>query len=228
MLRKLLITGLALIMIIAIGASFYNVYAGRSERSKSSTLDNNETQGLSVERKTASADQFEATSGWSTESEQGSWNLQSGQSDPDFTETNDLSVQSQELYDQPTGQGNRYGRGGSRGNGATTQNSGAEAQPQNGLQEWVVIHGVVGAYSPPELTLTTSDGTVVIVQLSNLNYLENIGLFIQTGDSVTVNGFYDLDGGFTVGQITLDTTGQTYNLRDESGRPLWAGGPNRG
>ena len=44
----------------------------------------------------------------------------------------------------------------------------------------------------------------------------------QAGDSVSLTGFYE-DGDFEVGQIDDQTTGQTVSLRDESGRPLWAG-----
>jgi hypothetical protein len=85
------------------------------------------------------------------------------------------------------------------------------------------VQGVVSNYAAPNFTLTTSDGQAIAVQLGNLNYLSTLGLSLKEGDSVTLTGYYDPSGSFAVGTLTLDNTGQTFTLRDESGRPAWRG-----
>lgn len=128
-----------------------------------------------------------------------------------------------------SGQARGRGRGGRGGGGRwTTDNGSASAtvapDPQNGLTEWITFEGTVNDYVPPSLTLLTDDGQYLVVELGNTNYIANLGLNLENGTRVSGIGFYDTNGGLTVGQITLDATGTTFSLRDDMGRPLWAGG----
>jgi hypothetical protein len=86
---------------------------------------------------------------------------------------------------------------------------------------------MVSDYNPPALTLLTGDGNAIPIQLGNQAFLSNLGLEFQDGDTVTITGYWDSNGEFAAGQITLDATGESFTLRDDLGRPLWGGGPNR-
>jgi hypothetical protein len=62
------------------------------------------------------------------------------------------------------------------------------------------------------------------VQFGQSRYVSAQGVTFNAGDHLTVNGFEE-NGQFQAGTVVNDTTGQTLNLRDTTGRPLWAGGP---
>jgi len=49
----------------------------------------------------------------------------------------------------------------------------------------------------------------------------------QAGDQVTLTGFYEGDT-FEAAQISNATSGEAVSIRDDAGRPLWAGGGRRG
>jgi len=126
------------------------------------------------------------------------------------------------------GQGRGYRGGGRNGDNANSSQSGTGIpDPQNGFQEWVSLSGTVSAYAPPNFTLLTSDGQNIAAQLGNLSYVSSLGLELQDGQQVSLTGYYDPSGSLAVGQISLIDSGQTYTLRDDSGRPMWAGGQGR-
>jgi hypothetical protein len=73
----------------------------------------------------------------------------------------------------------------------------------------------------------TSDGGQVTVENRPWLFAQEQGFSAQVGDQVTLTGFYEGDE-FEVGQITDSTNGKAVRLRDESGRPGWAGRGRRG
>jgi hypothetical protein len=73
-----------------------------------------------------------------------------------------------------------------------------------------------------ELTVQTEDGSAVTVHLGPEAYWESEGIMLQNGDHVDVTGFYEGDA-FEGVEIKNLTTQETVTLRDETGRPLWAG-----
>ncbi|MEN8171502.1 MAG: hypothetical protein ABFS03_01335 [Chloroflexota bacterium] len=122
------------------------------------------------------------------------------------------------------GNGNRGNGKGGNGNRGANRGGGENADPQNGLVEWVTFHGTVSDYAAPYFTLTNDDGQTLPAQLGDLGFVEGLGLYLEDGDVVSLTGYWDASGGFAVGIITLDETGQSFTLRDELGRPLWSGG----
>jgi hypothetical protein len=72
-----------------------------------------------------------------------------------------------------------------------------------------------------ELTIQTGDGPVT-VHLGPEWYWEDQGIPLAEGDQVKVSGFYE-DDTFELADIENLTSGETTLLRDEMGRPLWAG-----
>jgi hypothetical protein len=72
-----------------------------------------------------------------------------------------------------------------------------------------------------ELTLETDDG-LVTVHLGPEWYWESEGITLQNEDQVAVTGFYEGDA-FKVVEIENLSAQESVTLRDETGRPLWAG-----
>ena len=83
--------------------------------------------------------------------------------------------------------------------------------------------GIVNSFDGVGVSLTTADGAPLWVQFGQSRYVTAQGVTFTAGDHITVNGFEE-NGQFQAGTVVNDTTGQTLNLRDTTGRPLWAGG----
>ncbi len=125
---------------------------------------------------------------------------------------------------EPPEDGTGYGYGSDRGAGNQP-----EGAPLDGtgdgiadVDEWITVSGVVESVSSYAVVVTLSDGTVVTLDGRELSYLSELGFVAETGDSLTIVGFYE-DGIFKVGQVENTTTGQTTVIREDDGSPLWAG-----
>jgi len=84
--------------------------------------------------------------------------------------------------------------------------------------EWETLTGEVTVVDG-DLTVQTAEGDV-LVGLGQASYRE--GFALEVGDEVSVTGFHE-DGEFKAGTVENLTTGETLVLRDETGRPVWAG-----
>jgi hypothetical protein len=128
------------------------------------------------------------------------------------------------------GQGNANGGGNGgngQGNGAGNGNSGAQdgqrnPQPQAQVDEWVTVEGVISEVAQNSITVQTTDGETLVVQLGRPGFVAEQGVTFQIGDEVIVVGFYE-GTQFMAGEITQVETGMRVMLRDPNGRPLWAG-----
>lgn len=125
--------------------------------------------------------------------------------------------------DAATAPGNGAGRGsgqgavGGKGNSGESKGSG-EGYPAT---EWLTVNGEVIALVDDELTIQSADGEMV-VHLGPEWYWEAEGIALSAGDQVQITGFYEGDE-FGVARVENTTTGQSVTLRDDSGRPMWAG-----
>lgn len=128
-----------------------------------------------------------------------------------------------------SGQGNGQGNGGQGqgGQGQGGQGQGTAASGAN-LAAATTIHGTVVGYDQFGLSLTLDDGTAFYVQLGNQRYNQSLGFAPAVGEGVTVYGFPGDQGAYSAITVTLDSNGQVYSFRDETGRPLWAGGNGNG
>jgi len=224
MLKKIIIGALSAIVVTAVGVSAYN------------TLASPNLQPLAQAEPTAVETQVQAVAATQGQN-QGSgpvW-LDGNNNRAAETQGTGTFQGAQTRLANPTqnapangatqGQGRGYRGGGRNGNNANSSQSGTGIPaPQNGFQEWGSLSGTVSAYVPPNFTLLTSNGQSVAAQLGNLSYVANLGLELQEGQQVSLTGYYDPSGSLAVGQITLIDSGQTYTLRDDLGRPMWAGG----
>ncbi len=120
-------------------------------------------------------------------------------------------------------QGSGRGQGRVQGQGAGT-GTGTGAGGAMGAVDWETVTGQV-IVADSEMVVQTAGGEV-IVGLGQVWYREEAGFVLSVGDDVSVTGFYE-DGEFKAGTVENLTTGQTLVLRDEDGRPMWAGGGER-
>ena len=123
------------------------------------------------------------------------------------------------------GQGFGGGNGSGRGRQEVTEPSGQGLadHPSDG---WATLEGPVAGFEGDELTVQTNESSVT-VHLGPEWYWDTEGIALAEGDRVAVTGFYEGDK-FEVAQIENLTTGDIVTLRDETGRPLWAGRGGRG
>lgn len=94
---------------------------------------------------------------------------------------------------------------------------------QSGELEWFTLEGQV----------VDLDSTVLLISLADQDNLEitgrawifaqEAGYTLQPGDQLLLTGFYETEDHFEVSHIQNQSTGQVLTLRDESGRPMWAG-----
>jgi hypothetical protein len=118
------------------------------------------------------------------------------------------------------GQGHGHGNAGAGAYDGSGRNLGA-GQGRNEtvrIVEWETLTGEV-IIVDGEITIQTAEGQV-LVGMGQSAYRE--GFALEVGDEITVLGFYE-DGEFKAGTVENLTTGETIVLRDETGRPMWAG-----
>jgi len=153
-----------------------------------------------------------------------------------------------DVYGRPTWSGG-YSRG-AGGQGAGSAGGGSSVAPETApggysgegnaeapgdgtgtgqaqVDEWLTLAGSVVSVDADELLVQTDDGQQILIDGRAKRFLDELGFTAQGGQRLQLTGFYE-DGDFEVGTVDNITTGQTVQIRDESGRPLWAGGGRRG
>jgi len=119
------------------------------------------------------------------------------------------------LREEPLGRDQVRGQGRGAGKGQR-----ADAVPQGIAADWETLEGVV--VEADELVIKTEGGHAVQVGLGPSQYRESQEFALQVGERVRVTGYWE-DGEFKAGQVQNLDTGMSIVLRDESGRPMWAG-----
>jgi hypothetical protein len=93
---------------------------------------------------------------------------------------------------------------------------------------WLQVQGTVTGVTSDAMVVQTTDGQEIIVEGRAWRFIQEQGFQVQTGDSLTLTGFYEGEE-LEVGKIEKGgSNGQTILVRDENGRPMWAGGGRRG
>jgi hypothetical protein len=93
------------------------------------------------------------------------------------------------------------------------------------LHTWVSLVMVV-TFEGDTLVVQTGEGSVA-VHLGPEWYWEAEGINIADGQQVEVTGFYE-DDSFEATRVENLDTGAVVTLRDETGRPMWAGRGRQG
>jgi hypothetical protein len=117
---------------------------------------------------------------------------------------------------RPAWAGNGQGRGTATGDGTGIP------QPEADVDEWVTIEGTVLHVDADAMVVQTAHGEEIVVEGRSWRFAQELTFSAGVGDQVTLLGFYE-DGDFEVGHIADATNGRSVSLREESGRPMWAG-----
>lgn len=93
--------------------------------------------------------------------------------------------------------------------------------------EWLSYEGTVvqAPAAGVDMVIATGDGQEMVVG-TGPGYLDAMGLTLQAGELVQVQGYWE-DDEFKAGQVTRLRDGATVALRDEYGRPAWSGAGQR-
>jgi hypothetical protein len=121
----------------------------------------------------------------------------------------------------------RGGQGGSAGRGRPEAPAAGSPLAEAHVDDLLSVVGTVGSVESSALVVQTTDGQEVVVEGRAWRFAQELGFTAQVDDHLTLTGFYE-DGEFKVSQIEDVTSGQKVIVRDESGRPIWAGGGRRG
>lgn len=89
-------------------------------------------------------------------------------------------------------------------------------------QEWMTLQGKVISTADDLIEIETEAGAVIPFDGQPLRFALQQRFTAQVEDTVVVKGFEE-NGEFKIGQITNLSNGATVTLRDETGRPGWAG-----
>jgi hypothetical protein len=115
--------------------------------------------------------------------------------------------------------------------GSSQEPAGAPGEASGGgevtIQAWVMREGTVEAVDEELLTIALADGETMVIEGRAWSFAQEQAFLVNSGDQLSLEGFWE-DGDFVVGHIKNITTGHTVLLREETGRPLWAGGGRRG
>ncbi|MBN1286057.1 MAG: hypothetical protein JXB47_11725 [Anaerolineae bacterium] len=130
-------------------------------------------------------------------------------------------VQEQGSGGQGQSQGKGQGKGGGQGYASAVIPGDQTGAGSVTAADWLTLEGTVVSVSADEMVVETAGGAQIIVEGRPWDFAQETGFVVQTGDAVTLTGFYE-DGEFKAGQIT-GAGGQSAPLRDETGRPGWAG-----
>ena len=95
------------------------------------------------------------------------------------------------------------------------------------VDEWLEVFGTVVSMNEEKLVLQLQDGQEMVVECRAWTYALELGFATDIGHKLKLYGFYE-DGEFEIGGFE-DLTVQLYTMvREENGRPLWAGRWGRG
>ncbi len=108
-------------------------------------------------------------------------------------------------------------------------NSGAAGVGEAEVGQWLQIQGTVMTADSVTLVVQAPEGQEIAVEGRAWSFAQEQGFSAEPGDRVTLLGFYEDDPStstgqrFEVGHMTNHRTGQVVAIREENGRPLWAG-----
>ena len=133
---------------------------------------------------------------------------------------------------QNTGRQNGNGRINGNGNGGQGRNTADESFEYSGggglaeIDAVYEIDGTVEFVDSDQMIIVDENNTQTIVENRAWRYALEAGFNAAINDQVRLSGFYD-ESIFEA--ISLDNVTQniTVQIREESGRPLWAGGGGR-
>lgn len=95
------------------------------------------------------------------------------------------------------------------------------------VDEWLEVVGTVVSMNEEELVLQLQDGQEMVVECKSWTYALELGFATEIGHELKLYGFYEGEE-LEIGGFEDLTTQLLTMVREESGRPFWAGGSGRG
>ncbi len=127
-------------------------------------------------------------------------------------------------YGSPSeGRGQGQGGGQGQGRGTGRGGSGEPGVGQGEAVDWVSMDATVEAVATDLVSLRTADGQTIEVEGRPLQFIQEASFSLQVGDQLKVTGFSDPYSVLAIAGIENLTSGASLNIRDSSGRPMWAG-----
>jgi hypothetical protein len=115
------------------------------------------------------------------------------------------------------------GQGGFRGRNPSAGGGEFVAEPGSREHEWLMVSGIIVVVDAEGLVLETENYGDIEVARRAWRFAQELGYAPQAGHELRLEGFFEGED-FETAVIQDLTAGQTIRLRDETGRPLWAGG----
>ncbi|MDO9545873.1 MAG: hypothetical protein Q7J07_03870 [Pelolinea sp.] len=126
------------------------------------------------------------------------------------------------------------GQGGQGGNGTNSEYEQVGIESENGFSraqvnlledfaDLISFNGTVTEVDENFLVILGDDGDEITIENIPWWFATDAGFFAEIGDSINVNGFYETTDEFEVSYIQNITKSIEVQIRESSGRPLWAG-----
>ncbi len=132
---------------------------------------------------------------------------------------------------EETGAGKNGGQGGKRSEVETGEEDCAEGDVDGlgraEVDAWLELVGTAVEVGDHELLVELETGETLSVTGRPWRFALENDFSAAAGDDLTLTGFYEAEE-FEVGAIANENSGQSVQLREESGRPMWAGGGRQG
>jgi hypothetical protein len=128
--------------------------------------------------------------------------------------------------DQTTGLQNRGNRNGGSGQGRNNADEPFANPTGSGLAQVDAVYeitGIVSLVDEDQMIVLDETGSQTLVENRAWWYALDAGFTAAAGDTLQLTGFYD-EGVFETISLENVTQSITVQIREESGRPLWAGG----
>lgn len=126
----------------------------------------------------------------------------------------------QNLIETARGGGQGFGRSNETRDQNSFYNPGVA---QSGELEWFTLEGQVVAFDPTALLISVPGQEELEISGRAWIFAQEAGFTLQPGDHLLLTGFYETEDHFEVSHIQNQSSGEVLFLRDESGRPMWAG-----
>lgn len=112
----------------------------------------------------------------------------------------------------------QYGNGG----GLRDSDRTGVPDPQVTAGVWAEYEGNVISMDSSMILVETDDGDEIVIEGRALLFMQDSGFVTSIGNTLLITGFYE-DDEYKVATIVDQTTGESIVVRDEGGRPGWAG-----
>jgi hypothetical protein len=108
------------------------------------------------------------------------------------------------------------------GLGRTDSDRNGVPDPQATAGEWAEYEGNVISMDSSMILVETVEGSEIVIEGRALLFMQDSGFVTSIGNTLSITGFYE-DDEYKVATIVDQTTDEAIVVRDDGGRPGWAG-----